>query len=377
MNFVFVCSSLEEGRDGVGDYTRRLAAELIKRGNHAAILSVNDKYVDEIFADIQQSDGVDINVMRMPSFFSAKERLVYAKKWINQYDPEWLSLQFVPFGFHPKGLQVGLSSFLLSLSAGRNWHIMFHELWVGMAVEESKKLYWWGQIQRYLIKSLIIKLRPVIIHTQTRLYQSHLNKLGFKAGYLPLFTNIPAGNEKINHQFKKNISSLNEDKISFVVFGTIHSGAPVNELTKEIVSYSRKNNIPVVFTFIGRCGPEQDRWAVALTAEGLKVEMLGELPAAHISEILLNATIGVSATALAVIEKSGSVAAMLGHGLPVLCVSKPWHPRGMPKQQIPAGIVEYRIGDFEAIMTNRTDIPYVNNVSDIAIELEKSLSKFH
>ena len=32
MKIVFICGCLEPGKDGVGDYTRRLSAELIDHG---------------------------------------------------------------------------------------------------------------------------------------------------------------------------------------------------------------------------------------------------------------------------------------------------------------------------------------------------------
>jgi hypothetical protein len=123
---------------------------------------------------------------RLSAGIEIKKRFAIAKEWVDKIDPQWLSLQFVPFGYHPKGLKLGLSKLLLTLSNGRSWHMMFHELWVGMANEESKKLHLWGQAQRALIKSLVKSLKPAVIHTQTRLYQTLLAKMSFKAGYLPL-----------------------------------------------------------------------------------------------------------------------------------------------------------------------------------------------
>jgi len=373
MKIVFICSSLEPGKDGVGDYTRLLAGELVRQGNTVALLSLNDRFVNEVFTGMQPSEGVDVPVKRLPSSFFKKERFTHAKEWIGYHNPEWLSLQFVPFGFHPKGLKVGLGKFLLSVGGDRQWHIMFHELWVGVAVEESKKLIWWGRLQRYLIKSLILKLHPKVIHTQTPLYKALLEKLGFNAEYLPLFGNIPVTG-MVNAQNGKDISGINK-KLSFVVFGSIHDGAPINEFAKDVASYSLKNNIPATLTFIGRCGAEQDRWSAVWEAEGLKAETLGEQPTERISEILSISTIGISATAFAVIEKSGSVAAMRQHGLPVLCVSKSWHPAGMTNLQAPPGIIEYRIGNFEACLAAIEPMPLTANVSDIAGKFISALSK--
>jgi len=77
---VFLCSSLEPGRDGVGDYTRRLAAELVRQGHFSAVVSLNDKYISDVFNDIQQSEGTKLAVLRLPSVWPMKARIGYAKK---------------------------------------------------------------------------------------------------------------------------------------------------------------------------------------------------------------------------------------------------------------------------------------------------------
>jgi len=361
MKIVFICSALEPGRDGVGDYTRRLAGELIRRGDDVVIFSLNDRYVDNVLSGLQCAEGTDVPVVRIPSGYSIKQRFLLAKEQIDQIGPDWLSLQYVPFGFHPKGLHAGLSKRLSSLGKGRRWHIMFHELWVGMALEESKKLVWWGRGQRYFIKSLLNNLRPSVVHTQTRLYQAQIAKLGFNADYLPLFGNIP-----VNSPTGKNGKAFVSEKISFVIFGSIHDGAPIDEFAKEAAKYSREKGVVISFTFVGRCGPERDRWSAILRSEALSVEFHGEESAIRISDILSNSTMGISATALAVIEKSGSFAAMREHGLTVICVSKPWQPAGIPKLELPAGIVEYKIGNFEECISCNRHVPFNNSVIDVA-----------
>jgi hypothetical protein len=43
MKIVFVCGSVEIGRDGVGDYTRQLGLELLNQGHEVRIIGINDK----------------------------------------------------------------------------------------------------------------------------------------------------------------------------------------------------------------------------------------------------------------------------------------------------------------------------------------------
>ncbi|MGZ3756191.1 MAG: glycosyltransferase [Mucilaginibacter sp.] len=375
MKILFVCSCLEPGLDGVGDYTRRLAAGLVKQGVATAIVSINDRYIDKISAITQQSDGVTIPVMRVPaSFFHQKKYLKEVRQYVDQFDPDWISLQFVPFGFHAKGLSTGLSKALLAMSAGRAWHIMFHELWVGMAKEESQKLIWWGRLQRLLIKSLIKTLQPKVIHTQTMLYRSLLNQMGFKAGYLPLFGNIPID----SYVTSKDKLKADGNIIEMVVFGLIHDGAPIETLAMDAAHYSTQKNKAVKLTFIGRCDSEQGRWAAAWRAAGLPVTILGEQPAERISSVLSNATMGISATATAVIDKSGTVAAMREHGLSVLSVSKPWQPRGIIGYNHPAGVIPYKPGNFEeCINSGKISLPVINQVTTVALRFIKDLSNIN
>ncbi|MBD1365008.1 hypothetical protein IDJ77_14400 [Mucilaginibacter sp. ZT4R22] len=366
INIVFICSSLEQGHDGVGDYTRRLSAALIKAGHSCAILSVSDRHTENILESTQQADGVDVPVLRLSSDIEIKKRFEIAKEWVDKIDPQWLSLQFVPFGYHPKGLKLGLSKMLLTLSKGRRWHMMFHELWVGMANEESKKLHLWGQAQRILIKSLIKNLKPAVIHTQTRLYQTLLAKMSFKAGYLPLYSNIPV----VGSQSGERAA---EGEISFVVFGAIHDKAPIQQFAKEAAQYADKFKRPLTLTIIGRGNNEQQRWAGAWAEAGLPVNRLGELPARQISEVLSGATIGLSATALAVIEKSGSYAAMREHGLHVISVSKAWTPTGVAKPAIPEGVTEYTIGNLEECIADSKFIPYGSSVEQVSAKFARAL----
>ncbi len=367
MKIVFICSSLWPGRDGVGDYCRRLSVELIKQGHGAGMIALQERDIAMVVSGTQHLDGVDLPVLQIPEGMQEKDAMVVGREWVNELNPDWLSLQFVPFGYHPKGLRIGFSKFLLTLGGNRPWHIMFHELWVGMAVEESKKLIWWGRAQRRLIKSLVNNLYPRVMHTQTQLYVSLLQKLGFAAAYLPLFGNIP-----VSEVAAPRTSSTNQ--ISFVVFGTIHSGAPIAQFARDAARYSQENNITVKLIFVGRCGGEQERWLAVWETTGLPVEVMGELDAGAVSGILKNATMGLSATAIAVIEKSGSFAAMRDHGLPVISVSKPWQPIGMPKMPIAAGIIEYREGNFEACITGKIDMPGPVDISAVAAELVQSLS---
>lgn len=361
---VFICGSLEPGRDGVGDYVRRLAIEMIRNGHEVAAIALNDRYVSYPFNGYQAAEGLKLPVFRVSATHGKGTQIKEALRWLNDINPQFLSLQFVPFSFQSKGLPVMLNHLLSKIGKGRRWHIMFHELWVGMDVESSKKHIYWGLVQKQLIRLLVKNLKPVLVHTQTKLYQEQLSKIGIPAFYLPLFSNIPVSEQKTAAYGEKR-------EISMVVFGTIHPGAPVELLVKEASLYSKQKGTLVSLILIGNCGAEQKKWVDAWQSENLPVKVMGGQPPSKISEILSGSTLGISTTVTALLEKSGSVAAMRAHKLPVLCVSREWQPRGLSRPVTPPGIIEFTPGVLKDCLSDPASSLAGYNVSEVSKILEE------
>jgi len=371
MKIVFICGSLEPGRDGVGDYVYRLATELMQQEHQAIGIAINDHHVSqETLSNSQQVNGKAFSIIRLPSIWPANKRFSLARQWIDQFDPDWLSLQFVPFSFHSKGIPYDLDKRLLKLGRGYKWHLMVHELWVGMDQKALIKHVWWGKAQRYIIGRIISRIQPTVIHTQTHLYQLQLRRIGFKSNYLPLFSNIPNVNIKLdkNTNKKNKAEVLIKESIRLIVFGTIHSGAPIQQLALEAAEYARIHESSVTLVFIGNCGKEQECWAGTWKSVGLPVEVLGYQTPANVSSIMLSASHGIATTPELLVEKSGSVAAMHEHGLPVICVAAPWHPKGVLRSDVvlPEGITVYKKGVFERCINFKNTSVFANTASRIA-----------
>ena len=372
MKIIFLCGSLEPGRDGVGDYVRRLAGEMIRQGHQVSVVALNDQHLISEFIGTQSSEGFHLSVLRVPSIWSAKQRMKRVKGWINDFNPELLSLQFVIFSFDPNGLPFNLNKQLASISKSRTWHIMFHELWVGMATHSSFKHILWGWVQRVLIKSLVNTLKPRIIHTQTWLYQKQLANLGVDASFLPIFSNI---------NILQNCNNLDEQKlvrrdshIKLVVFGSIHSYSQVEALVKEIDLFIKRSGLQVTLQAIGRCGPELERWIALWNSAGLSINVLGEQSSENISKVLKESTIGITTTALPMIQKSGTVAAMREHGLSVICIAKPWKPRGIKVLDPPAGIYIFQEGILqECLETKKINKCSSHSLSKITSQFMKAV----
>ncbi|MBC7888330.1 MAG: hypothetical protein H7Z13_10620 [Ferruginibacter sp.] len=374
MKIIFLCGSLEPGRDGVGDYTRRLAGEMIRQGHQAGIIALNDLHLSTAFNGEQQSDGMVLPVLRLPSLWLPSERFQHAGLWIDDFNPEWLSLQFVPFSFHPRGLTFGISRSLLRLGKNRKWHIMFHELWVGMHRHAPKKEVIWGYVQRRLIFSLITKLKPTLIHTQSSLYRAQIAQLGFEAVLLPLFSNIPiTANGEVFFD-KPAEPGYKKQKISMVLFGGIHKGGPVEPFAREVKAYSKKTGVPVSLIILGRGGSEQQHWEEAWKKQELEVVLMGEQSPVEISTILRRASYGITTTVLWKVEKSGSVAAMVEHGLKVICVAAPWQPRNLPRLEKVPGVMEYEEGKLQSLFNSTKEAASFSKVAEVSKNLVHSFT---
>ena len=368
MKILFLCGCLEPGRDGVGDYVRRLGLELAQQGHPTAGIALADQFLTEEQSTDQATEAGGFPVLRLPAAWPASQRFGRARQRVAAFDPEWVSLQFVPFSFHPKGLPFLLGRQLAPLGAGRSWHVMFHELWVGMDEDSASKFIWWGRVQRQLIKALLKRLQPKVIHTQTPLYHSHLARLGFKSELLPLFANISNSQAQANSAAPSPAAG-----VGLVAFGTIHPGARIAELARDAAQYAAAHAVPVSLTLVGRGGEEQAHWAATWRAAGLPVHVLGEQAPEQISAALRAASLGVTTTVLALIGKSGTAAAMQEHGLPVLSIAQPWVPLAVPDPATPAGIFAYRPGNLAAFLTKSTCTPVYDKLFRIARQFADAL----
>jgi hypothetical protein len=337
VRIAFITSSLEAGRDGVGDYTRRLAAELIRQRHPSIIVSLNDSQVAEPLFGLQEMEGTSISVLRLPSEMPWNQRAMMVRKWLDAFNPDWVSLQFVPFGFHRKGLCFGLGKRLAAMNTKASWHVMFHELWLGLGEKTSVKHRVLGALQRLIILDFMRRLRPRIVHTQAEPYRIVLSREKIKASILPLFGNIPQnhgdGWDGLLEPLVTKAMGKHQDRTKLYlagILGIVHpewnAELAVNTLLplvqrfqkKLVLVFHGKNNLtPVAINHLN------------LTLHGrAAVVMVGERTSFEISKVLQTLDLGLATSPRQIIQKSGSVAAMLEHGLQVLVTRDDWRLRG-------------------------------------------------
>lgn len=312
MRILFLCGSLEPGRDGVGDYTRRLAVELAQIGYEVEIIAFMDKFISSFTMGFEEKGSVRVRTGRFPFNDGYKLNCRNAKKLIDSFKPDWISLQYVPFSFNNKGIHYNLGNHLAKIGRGSKWHIMFHELWVGRGTGTTIKKKILSITQQWLVEQLLNILKPSIIHTHLPYYQYKLKKLGFSALPLTLFSNI---------KFFTRTVQINEDQIfRFAFFSQVGVSEQIFSFINRLVEEASVRGFSCELVFIGGI-PKEVEPLLKIYGDKCpllnKIRYTGFLDEISVSEIISRVDLGVTPVPRHALGKSGSVAAFLLHGVPV------------------------------------------------------------
>ena len=324
MNVLFICGSLEPGRDGVGDYTRRLAAACATSGHGGVAIALHDPHVEGA-TDLTR-DGV--RLIRLPAASPWPDRLAAVHAHLQCLAPDWVSWQFVAQAFQPRGF---LPAALLQAAPqlrGLHSHVMLHELWLGLETGAGWRARAVGWLQRRGVLCLLSQLEPDIVHTSNASYKHALRDEGVEAGLLGLFGNVPVaasfpGREVLLARWLPGVAPL-----AAVTFGTLHpQWQPAATVTWLSATARRLGRRPALLA-LGRSGPHTAAILDSFRQKGIAVGETGELDETTVSHLLTAADCGIAPHPWALIGKSGAAAAMLDHGLPVLVPRDDWQLRG-------------------------------------------------
>lgn len=326
MRIAFLCVCMDPGKDGVGDYVRKLAGELVRQGQECSVVALSDNGVTEVVSERQGGASGEMQVLRLPQGMVEEERLKRAERWIDEVDPDWVSLQFVIFAFHGKGLPFGLHKRLKKVIGRRKLHLMFHETWVGFTRRSTVKHLLWGKLQKGILQRLVKSLCPAVVHTSNRLYQEVLERGEIAAEVLPLFSNIPViprGVDSVAIKLQAlGIDEQNRQEwVLLGIFGIIHPGYDLTAFLSELLKRSEFQQKKVALLGAGRAGDEQETfWKAHQKTLGDRVlfHHFGEQSEKEISHFLQSLDYGIAVLPSFLLGKSGSYAAMRAHGLEVL-----------------------------------------------------------
>jgi hypothetical protein len=358
LKILFVCGCLEPGLDGVGDYTVLLATALAQRGHSCALLALADPHV----AEVTRTEAGPLTCLRLPAAEAWMGRVAEAKRFRDATAPDWVSFQFVPYAYNPRGLCFGLGARFRAIAGDRPVAIMFHEIWIGEADEAPLKNKLVGKLQRHIIKDLVTQLAPRVVHTHTPLYRHLLGGLGAKATILPISGNIDLAGQ-IDHDWLAEkwpagwgriLATGREKWWIFVIFGTIHPEWDGEDFWRRATEAAQKAGKTCAFISIGRPGSGEGTLVKLRRHENWMTLNLGPQSPADISQCLFAADFGVSPVPPEYLSKSGTAIAMLEHGLPVIATRPPYHYRHCPADLLETGMANV-VSHFELSTLHKTE----------------------
>ncbi len=297
----------------MGDYTRVLAHQLVSAGHEIALIAIADKYIERAQESKINMDGKKIELLRIPFKRPLQERLASAKRFSDLFEPEWISLQYVPYAFNNQGLPLKFASSIHKLSKVAKKHILIHEAFLDGKLSLKNRIIRQGQIMA--IKRLMRHWQPNVVHTTIPEYRSLLAKLDIDARLLGLFGNMPIAEQpQIRHK--------REDKVlQAVYFGAMPRSYHFAQYGKLLSAFLTDTKFHVKLTFAGKSSSELKAFIGILNenCENLPLEIaeLGILTETEVSELFHRSDFGIARVAPKLLGKSGSAISMLEHGLPL------------------------------------------------------------
>jgi hypothetical protein len=335
MRIAFLVGSAAPGRDGVGDYARALAAACVLAGHETCVVALNDPAVapGETATEAPQTHGVvDVPTLRLSAQDPWEHRVVCAERYLASRGVDWVSLQFVPYALNGKGFVHGLASVLRRLAADRRRHLTCHELWVGAVAGAGWRHRLLGALQRPGVLALFRAFAPEVVHASADAYRAALSDAGWRCEPLPLFGNIPrrlAAGDWLGRTLDLPRTSDARGALRLGLFGAIHEGWDPDAVLTRLGAAAARVGRTVAVVSIGRQGPGGRLWSelAAAPRDGFSWHALGERSATEVSWFLQGLDAGLTTTPAALVEKSGTVAAMLEHGVPVIVAPQRREPR--------------------------------------------------
>ena len=300
IKLLFMCASLEPAKCGVADFILSLAADLSAKGVSCACLAIHDSYISpspHIFANRDTQGAIEI--VRISAQYSWKEKKKLVKAQIEHFQPEWISLHYVPYAYNAKGLPFAFLDCVLPLHSLAKWELAVHEISVDPSTSLRYRIL--STLQRFVFRRLCSRLKPAVVHVTNTPYQSALKQYALKAEILPLFSSIP-------YHPLSSPPSRPDSQWNFVLFGAINPDWQPEQLLEKIELARLAHGIhSCQFVSIGRISDyAANLWDSlhTLSYPAFTFSRLGLLPADRVSKLLQLADFGICVVPDLLIEKS-------------------------------------------------------------------------
>jgi hypothetical protein len=319
MRVAFICADSTPRRDGVGDYTRLLAQTLAGHGAQTQVLALN----------VRHDPAGAFGVLALPETMEWRERLRRAKRALSEFRADAISLQYVPHGWNPKGLPLRKARDLSALC--RRWPslLTLHELWQGSVPPSEARDVVYGTLQRPISLALARSFGPGGTATTNAAYRDVLARHGIEAALLPLMGNLvprPADRDAVRRTLLARLAPEAAPDETWLcgLFGSRPAWLARPETWRTLQDALRRAGRVPVLALLGGPPPgdaELAGWRASLP--GVPIGHPGELDDAALSAHLQALDLAVTPTRPALIGKSGSAAAVMEHGVPVVSLFPP------------------------------------------------------
>ena len=296
-------------------------------------MALNDQLINETSEFDLEGPTKPVRVLRIPSILPLRRRVDIASKALRDWQPDWVSIVIIVYNYNPKGIMIRELLLLPGLLADYPLHVQLHELWIGGSKHTwSFKDFLVGAVQRAILLMLLRRLSPAVLHTHIPYYQKLLRQGGITAGLFPLsIGNIPVSDRTAQHWLfpvihqngGPDLSVHRADWWLIGMFGGVAGDWPDADATRtltfiaEIAARARRQ---VIIASIGRAGDHGqgriERWRDQFPQ--IKFIVLGPKPENEVSQFFNSIDFGLTSYPVVVLGKSGSAAAMLEHGLPII-----------------------------------------------------------
>jgi hypothetical protein len=332
MSLVIVVGGLEPTKDGIGDHSRRVAGALIKRGLPTSILALSDTRVaDGPCRERQDDEGVGIETLRVSNRLTFTDRVGHGRRFIDEMGGRHALFAFAPYQFDIRGVVSRALVELPDMVRGLSCSFLFHETWIG---EQENSGLWTrlvGFTQRRLIQMLVHDLKPAKVYTTNGLYRRMLEAYDITTSLLPHCGNVPVQESRADwlpdalaqHGVELGGVELGSRGLSDVymigLFGSLYDNLELPRLLPIFDTVARRKGKRPLIANIGIMGdrPEWRHWQRVYGKQYGLVD-LGPETTLRISQFINSLDLGVSTTSLPQVGKSGTAAAFLEHGIPVL-----------------------------------------------------------
>ncbi len=294
MKLALISPALPPQLDGIGDYSAKLAAEL-STSNEVVVFTSEDQVADPI-AGVRVVQAFDWS--RPRSNWQLVER-------VREERPDWVIVQYNPFGWGRRGLNLQLPRVLRRISGFSKVAVMFHERYFASAGDwrRAPMAAW----QRWQYRQLVAAASVCLYSTEPWVPDHQKRFPGKPADLLPVGSNLPLSPG--SRDDARRMLGIQPTTVVLGLFGSAH----VSRLLPWIRLAAENLRAKGTDSMVLYLGPDQKAITEALPDVPVRCE--GALPAAEVSRRLRAIDIYLSPFIDGVSTRRGSLLAALQHGL--------------------------------------------------------------